>query len=430
MANNISTLDEISRLQLDERLKIRACGIGNLPTEILALIFSTVHSQSLLSSTTKFTTSDAVLRLSHVNSIWRETCISFSRLWSHIHIIRASSNEAERIQLFLERSGTSSLIIDFYAPEGVDLYHPETIGMIQKLFDACGRWKEVSFSAEAQSLEQVAMILSGDNNLPQLAQRFNFPLLEKLAFIQPLESQNRPFLDIFQQKSTPKLRILVIPSYTTFLPFAFDQITSLQLLKTNSVLLPRICTQLVELGIGQTFGESNELIPPLSAAAFELPKVETLTVSLSGSGRLWNMLTLPSLRNFILEAITFMPLEYIAVLNMLRRSGCGPSLRRLDLAGMDAQAVDVESMLGLMPQLEELVLKETLMRQQKILTPRLLTTLRLPNSQYLSVTNTSAISPATSSDFTSTISQNLDSISSSTCCYLELLIPVDLHSLL
>ncbi|KAJ3747437.1 hypothetical protein DFH05DRAFT_1457799 [Lentinula detonsa] len=278
MANNISTLDEISRLQLDERLKIRACGIGNLPTEILALIFSMVHSQSLLSSTTKFTTSDAVLRLSHVNSSWRETCISFSRLWSHIHIIRASSNEAERIQLFLERSGTSSLIIDFYAPEGVDLYHPETIGMIQKLFDACGRWKEASFSAEAQSLEQVAMILSGDNNLPQLAQRFNFPLLEKLAFIHPLESQNRPFLDIFQQKSTPKLRILVIPSYTTFLPFAFDQITSLQLLKTNSALLPRICTQLVELEIGQTFGESNELIPPLSAAAFELPKVETLTI--------------------------------------------------------------------------------------------------------------------------------------------------------
>ncbi|KAJ3825288.1 hypothetical protein EV361DRAFT_317337 [Lentinula raphanica] len=387
-SNEPLILDDISHPPSSPEL-VRAFGIGDLPTEILTLIFSTIHSSSrALSSPTTRTASDAVLRLSHVSSTWRETCISVSSLWSHIRIIRGSSNEAKLIELYLERSSPSLLTIDFFDDlADVGSYSAESTRMIRTLFTSCGRWKEASFSAKAQSLEVLMQtLLSRDTNVPPShpdpSRQFHFPFLEKLAFVHPLESQNRPFFDIFQSSSTPKLRALVIPHYTTFLPFAFTQIYSLQLLKTNLVLLPPICTQLLELTVGQTYGESNESIPSHAVATLELPRVETLTVEYSGPGRLWSMLTLPSLRNLTLKTITFMPLEYVAILNMLRRAGCGLSMRRLILAGVNLRDADVESMLGLMPQLQEFVLKETLTR---ILTPRLLTALTLSKMEYLTV---------------------------------------------
>ncbi|KAJ3810102.1 hypothetical protein EV368DRAFT_81045 [Lentinula lateritia] len=398
-SSGILPLDGVSRvtLDLDERLNIRTCGIGDLPVEILGHIFSMIHSQTISSSMTKFTTSDTVLRLSHVHPLWRETCISVSSLWSHIHIIRASSDEVKRTEMFLKRSGTSLLTIEFHARANTIPYTPEANRMIQKLFAACERWKEASFSVQARSIEQVMIALFGENGTAQLEKKFHFPFLETFSFTSRLESQNRRFFDMFQQQSTPRLHNLVIPNYTTFLPFAFGQITDLTLSKMNKDFpdLSVLCPHLVRLKIGQTFGESNEPTPVHAATTFELPKLETMIVSCSGPGRLWGMLTLPSLRNLALEAITFMPLEHVAILNMLRRSGCAMGLRRLTLAYMDITDVDVMSMLSLMPQLEEFVLHETLVRQQKILTPKLLMVLKLPNTDQDLATNASAfVSPA------------------------------------
>ncbi|KAJ4482296.1 hypothetical protein J3R30DRAFT_3699726 [Lentinula aciculospora] len=351
------------------------CRIGDLPVEILGLIFLQVHSRTLSSSTTKFTTSDVVVTLSLVSSLWRETCISISSLWSHIHIVKTSSNEVERLQMFLERSGSCPLTIEFHAGADAVPYTADAGRMIWKLFGASARWKKALFSVQAPFLEVIAMVLSGESGSLQLAQRFEFPLLEKLSFTRHLDNQSRHFVNIFQPKVTPRLHILVIPSYTALLPFAFGQITSLNLFKTNKALpdLSVLCPQLVTLKIGQTFGDPNEATPP---HAFELLKVETLTVSCSGPGRLWSMLTLPSLRNLTLEAITFMRLEYVAFINMLRRSGCGQSLRKLTLSGMDMRDVEVQSMFDLMPQLRELVVRETLTRQGKTLTASLLTALK------------------------------------------------------
>ncbi|KAJ3894223.1 hypothetical protein GG344DRAFT_63108 [Lentinula edodes] len=400
-SSEILPLEGVSRVPLDleESPNIRTCGIGDLPVEILGHIFSMIHSQTISSSMTNFTTSDTVLRLSHVHPLWRETCISVSSLWSHIHIIRASSDEVKRTEMFLERSGTSLLTIEFRARANTIPYTPEANRMIQKLFAACERWKGASFSVQAQSIEQIMIALFGENKTPQLEQKFYFPFLETLSFTSRPESQNRRFFDIFQQKSTPRLHNLVIPNYTTFLPFAFGQITDLTLSKMNKDFpdLSVLCPHLVRLKIGQTFGESNEPTPVHAATTFELPTLETMIVSCSGPGRLWSTLTLPSLRNLVLEAITFMPLEHVAILNMLRRSGCGLGLRRLTLAYMDITDVDVISMLSLMPQLEEFVLHETLIRQQKILTPRLLMVLKLPNTNQdlaTTVNDSTFVSPA------------------------------------
>ncbi|KAE9407318.1 hypothetical protein BT96DRAFT_986620 [Gymnopus androsaceus JB14] len=369
---------------LDERLQIQSCGVLDLPAEILATIFSIVHSLALSSPATQFTTSDTVIALSQVNSFWRETCLSFPALWTYIHIICDSIDEAKRAQIFLERSGTLPLTIDIRAEIGLVVapMRQETIHMIQKLFAECERWKEASFSIHSRSLEHIAWVFRDEPR-----ERFRFSMLEKLLFSRTIERRygTGRLFQIFQSQCTPRLHTLAIaPGYHVSLPFAFGQITSLTLCEIkSSTMIPSnfstLCHQLEKLQITRTAGGHEQM--QTSTTAHVLTRLKSLTVRGSGSGRLWGLLTLPSLQNLELATIesTF-PLEHEAVLNMLRRSDCGHSIRRMSLVGVDVKDAHVESMLDLVPSLQELVLHETVSTQKKVLTKRFLAALKAPTS--------------------------------------------------
>ncbi|KAJ7154114.1 hypothetical protein C8R46DRAFT_1356869 [Mycena filopes] len=372
LASQIALVDEamaflarrrIDLLQSAEVVQVIRSPIRRLPPEILGEIFGFAVSAAFTSPQSLPVTRDAPWLLTRICHRWSAVALTTSAVWSMVFVDLDRLGQRGMVpltKLFLERSRNASLSVNV----SQESFTTSDL-VLDVVMTSSDRWTAVDFYIRVPLMKQLVALHGRLSSLTTLI------ITVDLAEVPPdFDGPDVALWNTFAL--TPNLRFLLSHSWDIFsfrpTPFtlAWDRLTSLSTTfasDTEALSLLYQLSDLIECKFA--FSTPNTLPAPIAARLISLPNLRRLVLQIefvNGDPEelppphrsLLDFLQTPSLQTLH----TLGTADETAVLALIDRSGCGPSLTKFRFHASPIAQDTMLSLLAQMPQLSSLELAD------------------------------------------------------------------------